>query len=152
MQEHAQDRPPSQLQVKLNSARNKIRRIRQDLSSPFRKPQKYHPGIIDSSFVDQSDQCSGLLLPELPRISVSSDSTMTDSGPIMDGTMDRFSWIPKQNPANVSAIFVHAGAGYHSTTNEHVHLGACNEYVPHLSMFARRITWLLVLPEWLCEF
>lgn len=27
----------------------------------------------------------------------------------------------------VSAIFVHAGAGYHSTTNEQVHLGACNE-------------------------
>ncbi|KAF4625781.1 hypothetical protein G7Y89_g12383 [Cudoniella acicularis] len=27
----------------------------------------------------------------------------------------------------VSAIFVHAGAGYHSTTNEHIHLGACND-------------------------
>ncbi|RDW72167.1 N-terminal nucleophile aminohydrolases-1 [Coleophoma crateriformis] len=27
----------------------------------------------------------------------------------------------------ISAIFVHAGAGYHSTTNEQVHLGACND-------------------------
>lgn len=27
------------------------------------------------------------------------------------------------------AIFVHAGAGYHSTQNEEVHLLACNEYV-----------------------
>lgn len=26
------------------------------------------------------------------------------------------------------AIFVHAGAGFHSTANEHVHLQACNEY------------------------
>lgn len=27
----------------------------------------------------------------------------------------------------ISSIFVHAGAGYHSTTNEHIHLGACSE-------------------------
>jgi taspase (threonine aspartase 1) len=31
----------------------------------------------------------------------------------------------------VAAIFIHAGAGYHSTTNEKVHLQACNEYVSH---------------------
>ncbi|KAI9744874.1 MAG: hypothetical protein M1818_001799 [Claussenomyces sp. TS43310] len=29
--------------------------------------------------------------------------------------------------APVSAIFVHAGAGYHSQTNEHIHLAACND-------------------------
>lgn len=27
----------------------------------------------------------------------------------------------------VPCIFVHAGAGYHSVTNEHIHLQACNE-------------------------
>ncbi|KAH8601445.1 nucleophile aminohydrolase [Bisporella sp. PMI_857] len=40
----------------------------------------------------------------------------------MDGTNDR-----KQKRPQVAAIFVHAGAGYHSTTNEHIHLGACND-------------------------
>lgn len=30
----------------------------------------------------------------------------------------------------IAAIFVHAGAGYHSTGNEQSHLQACNEYVP----------------------
>jgi len=28
----------------------------------------------------------------------------------------------------MSAIFVHAGAGYHSIQNERIHLAACNEY------------------------
>ena len=27
----------------------------------------------------------------------------------------------------VAAIFIHAGAGYHSTTNEKIHLKACRE-------------------------
>lgn len=30
---------------------------------------------------------------------------------------------------NVSAIFVHAGAGFHSITNEYSHLEACNRSV-----------------------
>jgi taspase (threonine aspartase 1) len=49
----------------------------------------------------------------------------------MDGPNERlFGRVQRaQNPINVSAVFVHAGAGYHSTTNEHIHLGACNEYV-----------------------
>jgi taspase (threonine aspartase 1) len=35
-----------------------------------------------------------------------------------------------RNPKSTDspAIFVHAGAGFHSTANEHVHLQACNEY------------------------
>jgi hypothetical protein len=28
---------------------------------------------------------------------------------------------------DVACIFVHAGAGYHSTANEMIHLTACNE-------------------------
>lgn len=44
----------------------------------------------------------------------------------MDGTVDRIlGRSPK--PEHVASIFVHAGAGYHSTTNEHIHLAACNE-------------------------
>lgn len=30
---------------------------------------------------------------------------------------------------DVCAIFVHAGAGYHSIQNEKIHLQACEEYV-----------------------
>ncbi len=30
---------------------------------------------------------------------------------------------------DVCAIFVHAGAGYHSLQNEKIHLQACEEYV-----------------------
>jgi len=34
-----------------------------------------------------------------------------------------------RKPTDCAAIFVHAGAGYHSITNEAVHLAACEEYV-----------------------
>jgi len=37
-----------------------------------------------------------------------------------------------RKPIDCAAIFVHAGAGYHSITNESVHLAACEEYVKHL--------------------
>ncbi|KAN0119650.1 N-terminal nucleophile aminohydrolase [Hyaloscypha variabilis] len=47
----------------------------------------------------------------------------------MDGATERMfrrSESSQARPANVAAIFVHAGAGYHSNTNEHIHLGACD--------------------------
>jgi taspase, threonine aspartase, 1 len=50
----------------------------------------------------------------------------------MDGAAERMFRGSQRSTAranNVSAIFVHAGAGYHSTTNEHIHLGACDRYV-----------------------
>ncbi|KAI1488900.1 nucleophile aminohydrolase [Biscogniauxia mediterranea] len=42
----------------------------------------------------------------------------------LDGTTDRIS---RRKRAPVSAIFIHAGAGYHSTANERIHLEACSE-------------------------
>ncbi|KAI1480692.1 N-terminal nucleophile aminohydrolase [Daldinia eschscholtzii] len=42
----------------------------------------------------------------------------------MDGAMERWG---KRKKAPVSAIFIHAGAGYHSVANESLHLEACNE-------------------------
>ncbi|KAI1471140.1 N-terminal nucleophile aminohydrolase [Daldinia caldariorum] len=42
----------------------------------------------------------------------------------MDGAMER--WGKRKKPP-VSAIFIHAGAGYHSVANESLHLEACNE-------------------------
>jgi taspase (threonine aspartase 1) len=44
-----------------------------------------------------------------------------------DGAVDRI-WKRGARPP-VAAVFIHAGAGYHSTTNEKVHLEACSEYV-----------------------
>ena len=41
-----------------------------------------------------------------------------------DGAFDR---VLKRRKGPVSAIFIHAGAGYHSTTNERIHLAACSE-------------------------
>ncbi|XXG96332.1 RNA polymerase II transcription factor B subunit 4 [Hypoxylon texense] len=44
--------------------------------------------------------------------------------PSVDGSADRWG---KRRKWPVSAIFIHAGAGYHSTANESIHLEACNE-------------------------
>lgn len=41
-----------------------------------------------------------------------------------DGAFDQ---VLKRRKGPVGAIFIHAGAGYHSTTNERVHLAACSE-------------------------
>ncbi|KAI1214318.1 N-terminal nucleophile aminohydrolase [Annulohypoxylon truncatum] len=50
----------------------------------------------------------------------------TDSGiiPSIDGAADRWG---KRRKLPVAAIFIHAGAGYHSTVNERIHLEACSE-------------------------
>lgn len=41
-----------------------------------------------------------------------------------DGAADLWG---KRSRSNVSAIFIHAGAGYHSIANENIHLTACSE-------------------------
>ncbi len=48
--------------------------------------------------------------------------------PAGDGAVDRM-WRSRQKSTPVAAIFIHAGAGYHSTANEKLHLEVCNEYV-----------------------
>jgi hypothetical protein len=45
----------------------------------------------------------------------------------MDGAADKLLSKATRAQSQMPAIFVHAGAGYHSTTNEHIHLAACNE-------------------------
>ncbi|KAI1506665.1 nucleophile aminohydrolase [Biscogniauxia marginata] len=59
-----------------------------------------------------------------------SDGQMTFCSPdpddffALDGTADR---ITRRKKPPVAAIFIHAGAGYHSTANERIHLEACSE-------------------------
>lgn len=48
-------------------------------------------------------------------------------GIAMDGVGEKRPGLNRQTHPPVAAIFVHAGAGYHSTTNEQVHLSACAE-------------------------
>lgn len=112
----------------------------------------------------KSSQWSDSTYPPQQMSPSSNSSAVTTSSVAMDGSTDRIfggRTSKVQNPpANVSAIFVHAGAGYHSTTNEHIHLGACNEYVLLLSW--PRLMYpavpfvltcvLLVLPKWQCVF
>lgn len=51
-----------------------------------------------------------------------------------------FSKMKNQKSNETPAIFVHAGAGFHSTANEHVHLQACNEYVSPSTLRYRLLT------------
>ena len=60
--------------------------------------------------------------------STSSSEILTDAQ--IDGAIDlTLSEMPQRRrlPGDVCAIFVHAGAGYHSFQNEKVHLAACEE-------------------------
>ncbi|KAI0550386.1 nucleophile aminohydrolase [Xylaria curta] len=56
---------------------------------------------------------------------LSRDSKRDESSiPMVDGAMDR---VNKRWGKPVAAIFIHAGAGYHSAVNEEHHLKACSE-------------------------
>lgn len=63
--------------------------------------------------------------------SSSSSEAMTSDLTQVDGTIDITSsdmgGRRKRLPGDVCAVFVHAGAGYHSIQNERVHLAACEE-------------------------
>ncbi|KAI0879973.1 N-terminal nucleophile aminohydrolase [Annulohypoxylon maeteangense] len=71
--------------------------------------------------VDENDD-----IDNLPGNNKRQRSLPSDSGiiPSLDGAADRWG---KRRKLPVSAIFIHAGAGYHSANNEHIHLAACSE-------------------------
>jgi hypothetical protein len=54
------------------------------------------------------------------------DPASYDARHSVDGTVDR---VLKRKGKFPGAIFIHAGAGFHSEQNEHMHLEACSEYV-----------------------
>ena len=41
---------------------------------------------------------------------------------------------------DLCAIFVHAGAGFHSRENERNHLSVCAQYVPGLAGYVSKLT------------
>jgi len=72
-------------------------------------------------------------LPANEQIDADSSMTMSDDdfaddfflSSSNDGAVDRMWKTKPKGP--VAAIFVHAGAGYHSIANEKLHLEVCNE-------------------------
>ncbi|KAF7911746.1 uncharacterized protein EAE98_011861 [Botrytis deweyae] len=119
---------------KLDIARERFRHLRRELSNlsnPLRKFQRYNIEIIPSPFLDREGPWSGSppLVAPTPLYQNMQTNRMPAMSfdPIMDGSADTRRPRPAQPQPCVSAIFVHAGAGYHSTTNEHIHLGACND-------------------------
>jgi taspase (threonine aspartase 1) len=121
---------------KLDEARQRLQRIRQGIKKPFRKAEPYSVEILDSPFrsyysspYESGPNEPALSLPYLQNIEAMSrltpSPTLTDLSPTMDGAVEKRHLSSRSTP--LGAIFVHAGAGYHSTTNEHIHLGACRE-------------------------
>lgn len=62
-----------------------------------------------------------------------------------DGTVDRV-FKRKHKGKFTGAIFIHAGAGFHSHQNERVHLEACSEYVDSQSFMKLMLTLSVRLP------
>lgn len=90
-------------------------------------PQNSHnAGDLD---LDETRDGSDDIIDGLPWVNKRRRSPPpSESGniPSIDGAADRWG---KRRKLPVSAIFIHAGAGYHSTVNERIHLEACSEYV-----------------------
>jgi len=133
MQQGALFRQDSQLSTKLGSARTRLRAFRKNLSTSFRKASKNTVETFTSPYRVDLPECSQLFSSEPPVLTFPMEESVADSfSSIMDGAtekMFRTSQSSQLRPANIAAIFVHAGAGYHSTTNEHIHLGACDRFV-----------------------
>lgn len=98
------------------------------LSRPDTNDGVFGPLVGDPSHAylanpDPADQVFGL-----PHDSLTvEDEHENDMG--MDSTVDRM--LKKRGSKNgpPAIIFIHAGAGYHSTNNEHLHLQVCAKYV-----------------------
>ncbi|KAI1659189.1 N-terminal nucleophile aminohydrolase [Daldinia decipiens] len=88
----------------------------------FRDPQDNAVSTWHEDDIEQDDIIDGLpWTTEHPR----PPSPLEDGNIVsMDGAIDRWG---KRKRFPVAAIFIHAGAGYHSVANESLHLEACNE-------------------------
>ncbi|PQE05187.1 threonine aspartase protein [Rutstroemia sp. NJR-2017a BBW] len=117
----------SQLSTKIDIARERFRQFRRDFILSIGKSQQSKIEITTSPFFSNPDPWS--IFPptssKTPFYQPRQMSSASSHRPVMDGPAEPRR--PRQPQPGVSAIFVHAGAGYHSTTNEHIHLGACND-------------------------
>ncbi|KAI1769771.1 N-terminal nucleophile aminohydrolase [Hypoxylon cercidicola] len=81
-------------------------------------------GVDDTNRHEKNIQNNDDGLPRIIKRLRSPSLLGSDDIPFIDGATDRWG---KRRKWPVSAIFIHAGAGYHSTANESIHLEACNE-------------------------
>ncbi|TVY42592.1 Threonine aspartase [Lachnellula subtilissima] len=124
-----------QIHNTISTTRERLRQFRRDLSHHFRKSSSQAceietapPIRAESDSPRHSSSKLQVLDPEpIPPSPGSSAANTASSIKAMDGAAERL--LRQNNPQfrpQTSAVFVHAGAGYHSTTNEHIHLGACD--------------------------
>lgn len=122
--------------TKLGGAQESLRQMRHNLSHPFTKiveetTKDAKPPANSNTRSHFASSPDGRLVSIcLPPQTPPPYWDNLNFSPAMDGAgegPEPMAIQKLQNKMNVSAIFVHAGAGYHSTTNEHIHLGACNE-------------------------
>lgn len=124
-------RQHAQISAKIGTARDRFRQIRINLSESFRNTQKKQIEIVPSPFLDSVNYWPALFTAPPASVYPPPNYNITNLSPIMDGSTEINSSRAHRSQgqsSHVSAIFVHAGAGYHSTTNEHIHLGACDRY------------------------
>lgn len=124
-----QDSHTSTTTTRLISARNHIRSFRENLSQTFRRVPKHRIYTAPSPFLQQSlANDSALSTQQLAMAPTALKTYAQVTSSAMDGSTERMMRRSQMSP-QVASIFVHAGAGYHSTANEHVHLAACDRYV-----------------------
>jgi taspase (threonine aspartase 1) len=120
---------------KFDSTRNKLRQMRRSIFQRAHKSELLEVKIVPSPFTKTHIEWTRGLLSsdcDLEPFDIFESSSTTSSSQVMDGATERMfrrNQMSQNRQPQVSAIFVHAGAGYHSTTNEHIHLGACDRYV-----------------------
>lgn len=83
-------------------------------------------GVDDVSRYEKNVESDDIIddLPRVVKRPRSPSPLGIDNIPSFNGAGDRWG---KRRKWPVSAIFIHAGAGYHSIANETIHLEACNE-------------------------
>jgi len=118
-----------------DGAKHFLKRFSRDTNTSLSKYNTEQPTTIFALAPTQKSDCTnqrqGRCLRQPPsELDITSQrlTSFTADLPAMDGSTERQ---PKkrsnQKAPVVAAIFVHAGAGYHSTTNEHLHLEACSK-------------------------
>jgi taspase (threonine aspartase 1) len=115
--------------INFRAAFTRLRQLSQEISKSSHKALKYNTEFAPSPIEENTDKGpkefgSLSTTHPLPTANKYIDPKGLDGAP--DKMFRKSAQSPRERPSNVSAIFVHAGAGYHSTTNEHIHLGACD--------------------------
>jgi hypothetical protein len=126
MHESLNQRRHSHLQAQLDYVRDCFRQFGYTIQRQFRRPKDLFPNeSIVNPYINVA--CSSTLSP-FPDSRCEGLEGMGPPLP-MDGTVEKKSRKMRNSCMSqpVSAIFVHAGAGYHSITNERSHLAACSE-------------------------